>query len=227
MKKALVLFSGGQDSTTCLYWALKKFGSSAVEAVAFDYGQRHKVELKSAKKIAQLADIPLTILPISTFSKLGGNALTGKQEVKNSGLEKNGLPNTFVPGRNLIFLTFAAAHAYKIGIHDLITGVSEADYSGYPDCRRNAIDALARALSLGMDFPVKIHTPLIKLSKSKTVLLAKRLGALEALAHSHTCYNGSRPPCGRCPACKLRAKGFTEAGIDDPIWVKRNGNPDH
>ncbi|MBL8027054.1 MAG: 7-cyano-7-deazaguanine synthase QueC [Fibrobacteres bacterium] len=215
--KALVLFSGGQDSTTCLYWAIDKFGSASVSAVAFDYGQRHKIELVSAKKIAKMAGVKLDILPISTFSALGGNALTGSEKVKTGNAKKTGLPNTFVPGRNLIFLTFAAAHAYTVGIHDLVTGVSEADYSGYPDCRKGTIKALETSLSLGMDYKFKIHTPLINLSKKKTVLLAKKLNAFPALALSHTCYNGKRPPCGKCPACILRKKGFDEAGLIDPI----------
>lgn len=216
MKKALVVFSGGQDSTTCLYWALKKYGKAQVHALVFDYGQRHKIELKSAAKIAKLTGVPLTKLSIPTFRELGGNSLTSSLAVK-ADYKKNELPNTFVPGRNLIFLTFAAAFAYQHNIHDLITGVSQTDYSGYPDCRTNTLKALARSLSLGMDFPIRIHTPLIHLTKAETVQLAKKVGALPALALSHTCYNGKRPPCGTCPACKLRAKGFKEAGINDPL----------
>jgi 7-cyano-7-deazaguanine synthase len=217
-RKALVLLSGGQDSTTCLYWSIKKFGLENVSAVIFDYGQRHKVEIGCAKKIASFADIPYILLPIPAFAIIGGNTLTGKVTGSIGKKGKNGLPDTFVPGRNLIFLAFAAAYAYKQGIHDLVTGVSEADYSGYPDCRKKTITALEKAISLGMEYKIKIHMPLSGLSKCKTVLLADKLGAMTAMAMSHTCYNGKRPPCGKCPACKLRAKGFKEAGIADPIY---------
>ena len=130
---------------------------------------------------------------------------------------ETGLPNTFVPGRNLVFLTFAAAFAYRQGIRHIVTGVAQTDYSGYPDCRAETIDALQQALRLGMESDVEIHTPLMHLSKKQTVELASDLGALPALAHTHTCYNGVRPPCGNCPACELRAKGFAEAGIPDPL----------
>ena len=129
----------------------------------------------------------------------------------------NDLPNTFVPGRNLIFLTFAAAFAWQRGIVDLVSGVAQTDYSGYPDCRRDTIDALEQSLNLGMERTFTLHTPLMNLSKKETVELAQDLGAMNAMALTHTCYNGERPPCGQCPACQLRAKGFLEAGIADPL----------
>jgi hypothetical protein len=127
------------------------------------------------------------------------------------------LPNTFVPGRNIIFLAFAAALAYREGIHHLVAGVCEADYSGYPDCRDRAIRSLQKTLELGMDYGIRIHTPLIYMTKARALRLAKRLGAYEALAHSHTCYNNRRPPCGKCQACRLRAKAFRQAGMRDPL----------
>lgn len=217
-KRAIVVLSGGQDSTTCMFWALREFGEQHVSAVTFDYGQRHRIELESARKVAELAGVPQRVLPIDTFAALGGDALTESSVAVESGLdEETGLPNTFVPGRNLVFLTFAAAYAYKQGCGHLVTGVAQTDYSGYPDCREETIAALQQAIRLGMEFDVRIHTPLMHLSKADTVRLAQRVGALPALAFSHTCYNGERPPCMRCPACELRARGFAEAGIEDPL----------
>ena len=213
---ALVLLSGGQDSTTCLYWALDRFGAKAVESITFDYGQRHRIELDAAREVAAFAAVPHTVLPIDTFAALGGNALTD-DELPVAAPPEGELPTTFVPGRNLVFLTFAAAYAWPRSIRHLVTGVAQTDYSGYPDCRRETVAALQRALRLGMESHVEIHTPLMDLSKRETVELARDLGALEALAHTHTCYNGRRPPCGECPACKLRAKGFEEAGVPDPL----------
>ena len=128
-----------------------------------------------------------------------------------------GLPNTFVPGRNLILLSFAAARAWQLGIENIVTGVCQTDYSGYPDCRKNAIDALQLALNLGMERQFVLHTPLMWLSKAQTVKMAQEFGALEALSLSHTCYNGQFPPCSTCPACFLRERGFLEAGIPDPL----------
>ena len=216
--KALVVLSGGQDSTTCLYWAIQTFGKANVSTLTFDYGQRHRIELDCANKIAELAGVPNTQLPIDTFAALGGDALTSADiDVEAAVDEVSGLPNTFVPGRNLIFLTFAAAFAYQRGISNLVTGVAQTDYSGYPDCREETMQALQLALRNGMESNVQIHTPLMRLSKKETVELAASLGAMQALALSHTCYNGQRPPCGQCPACELRAKGFAEAGITDPL----------
>ena len=151
------------------------------------------------------------ILPIDTFAALGGDALTDDSlQVDVDG--GTGLPATFVPGRNLIFLTFAAAYAWRRDI-----GVAQTDYSGYPDCREATIEALEKAICLGMERDIRIHTPLMHLSKKETVELAAGLGALDAMALTHTCYRGQRPPCGECPACRLRAKGFAEAGMRDPL----------
>ena len=216
--KALVVLSGGQDSTTCLYWAIDRFGTGAVESVTFDYGQRHRAELECAATVAKFAGVPNTCLPIDTFAALGGDALTDPEvDVANDVDESTGLPNTFVPGRNLIFLTYAAAYAYQRDIRHLVTGVAQTDYSGYPDCREETLHALQTALRLGMESEITIHTPLMHLSKKETVDLARDLDALPAMAFTHTCYNGQRPPCGTCPACLLRAKGFAEAGIADPL----------
>ena len=215
---ALVVLSGGQDSTTCLYWALDRFGTGTVSALTFDYGQRHRIEIDCAIQVAARAGVPHTVLPINTFAALGGNALTDAGIPVQSGANSNTeLPNTFVPGRNLIFLTFAAAFAYPRGIHHLVAGVAQTDYSGYPDCRQATLQALEQTLRLGMDYDLTIHTPLMFKSKADTVLMARDLGAWSALADTHTCYHGQQPPCGECPACVLRAKGFAEAELTDPL----------
>ena len=216
--KALVVLSGGQDSTTCLYWAIDKFGHENVSSITFDYGQRHRIELECAREVAEFAGVPNDQLPIDTFAALGGDALTDPSiEVESGHGDESGLPNTFVPGRNLIFLSFAAAFAYPRKIDHLVTGVAQTDYSGYPDCREETISALQLALRKGMGSELQIHTPLMHLSKKETVELAKDIGALPAMAMTHTCYNGVRPPCGHCPACELRAKGFSEANEVDPL----------
>ncbi len=216
--RALVVLSGGQDSTTCLYWAMNRFGPENVSSVTFDYGQRHRIELECAARVAANAGVPNHVLPIDTFAALGGSALTDDgMEVQTGVAGDSGLPNTFVPGRNLIFLTFAAAYAYPRAIRHLVTGVAQTDYSGYPDCRETTINALETALNCGMETDFRIHAPLMHRSKKGTVELARDLGALPAMALTHTCYNGKRPPCGQCPACELRARGFREAGIADPL----------
>jgi 7-cyano-7-deazaguanine synthase len=216
--KALVVLSGGQDSTTCLYWAMREFGADNVSSVTFDYGQRHRIELDCVREISAFTGIPNLTLPINTFAALGGDALTDADiAVSSENSEETGLPNTFVPGRNLIFLTYAAALAYWQGIRNIVTGVAQTDYSGYPDCREKTIRALEAAVNLGMESDFTIHTPLMQLSKRETVLLADKLGALPAMAMTHTCYNGVRPPCGECPSCELRARGFRDAGIEDPL----------
>ena len=173
-----------------------------------------------ATEIASFANIPNSILPIDTFRALGGDALTDPDiEVDSSSDDEKDLPNTFVPGRNLIFLTFAAAFAYQRGITHIVTGVAQTDYSGYPDCREDTMESLQAALRQGMESDVQIHTQLMHLSKKETVELAEELGAMPAMALTHTCYNGARPPCGACPACLLRAKGFAEAGVLDPLLL--------
>ncbi|MDJ0814432.1 MAG: 7-cyano-7-deazaguanine synthase QueC [Woeseiaceae bacterium] len=216
--KALVLLSGGQDSTTCLYWAIDRYGRDNVTTLSFDYGQRHRIELDCAAAIAGHARVDHRCLPIDTFTALGGDALTDAGiDVANETDATSGLPNTFVPGRNLVFLTYAAALAWRLGVDNLVTGVAQTDYSGYPDCRENTLAALQQALRLGMESNVQIHAPLMHLSKRETVELARDLGGLDAMALTHTCYNGLRPPCGECPACLLRAKGFAAAGVEDPL----------
>ena len=213
---ALVVLSGGQDSTTCLYWALARF--SSVETLTFDYGQRHRIEIDCAARIARQAGVRNTVLPLDTLAVLGGNSLTDESmTIRDDDDRGSGLPNSFVPGRNLLFLTAAAAYAWQHEIDHIVTGVAQTDYSGYPDCRRETLAALQQALRLGMESNVELHTPLMDLSKKDTVLLAQSLGALDAMALTHTCYMGERPPCGLCPACVLRAKGFAEAGIADPL----------
>ena len=216
--KALVVLSGGQDSTTCLYWAIERFGQDNVSSVSFDYGQRHRVELTCAREVAARVGVANVCLPIDTFTALGGDALTDASiDVGDEKDTQTDLPITFVPGRNLIFLTFAAAYAYRRNINHLVTGVAQTDYSGYPDCRESTIEALQRSIELGMDVEMQIHMPLMHRSKKETVELAVELGALDAMALTHTCYRGRRPPCGACPACELRARGFEEAGVRDPL----------
>jgi 7-cyano-7-deazaguanine synthase len=217
--RALVVLSGGQDSTTCLYWAIERFGRDNVSALTFDYGQRHRIEVDCAKRIAAQCGIAHTVLPIDTFSALGGNALLdisiGAADIGRR-TEKD-LPNTFVPGRNLVFLTFAAAFAWQHDIGNIVTGVAQTDYSGYPDCRAETLASLEQTLRLGMECDMRIHAPLMQLSKKETVELARDLGAIGAMALTITCYDGQTPPCGKCPACVLRAKGFADAGIADPL----------
>ncbi len=216
--KALVVLSGGQDSTTCLYWAIDRFAAGNVSTVTFDYGQRHRIELECAREIANFTGVPNVVLPIDTFAALGANSITNLDIEVDTQLDtETGLPNTFVPGRNVIFLTFAAAMAYQHGISNIVAGVAQTDYSGYPDCREETIISLQESLRLSMESDITIHTPLMHLSKKETVELARDLGALPAMAMTHTCYNGERPPCGHCAACELRARGFAEAGAQDPL----------
>lgn len=213
LKKAIILLSGGQDSTTCLAWAKKKFDK--VFAITFDYGQKHKIELLSAKKIAKLSGTPLKIIKIDIFKYLTKNALTNNSvKIK---ILKNKLPTTFVPGRNLIFISIAAIYAYQQNIQNIVTGVCQTDFSGYPDCRNRFIKSLEKTLALATDKKFKIHTPLMHLTKFETVKLMQKLGRLNLLKYTHTCYKGTRPACGKCPACKLRLKGFKEAKIKDPL----------
>jgi 7-cyano-7-deazaguanine synthase len=218
MEGAVCLTSGGQDSTTCLYWAQERF--APLLAVAFDYGQRHRIELEAAQTICEMGGIALTVLRLDVLRQLGGTALIGTDEAIRPAGGRAGLPNTFVPGRNLLFLTVAAAFAYQHEIAHLVIGTCQTDYSGYPDCREATMQAMERALNLGLDTPMRIHTPLMHLTKAATVALAQRVGALDALAYSHTCYEGTFPPCGRCPACQLRARGFAEARVDDPLLAR-------
>jgi 7-cyano-7-deazaguanine synthase len=218
MPSAVCLTSGGQDSTTCLYWAKQCF--DPLYALAFDYGQRHRLELNAAQTVCDMAQVPLTILTLDILRQLGGSPLIGTDGDISASGGRDGLPNTFIPGRNLLFLTVAAAFAYQHEGHDLVTGTCQTDYSGYPDCREHTMQALAHTLTLGMDYAITIHTPLMHLTKAQTVQLAQEVGALDAMAYSHTCYEGVFPPCQRCPACQLRIRGFAEAGIADPVLTR-------
>jgi 7-cyano-7-deazaguanine synthase len=224
--KALVLFSGGQDSTTCLAWALSRFES--VETVGFDYGQRHRVELDA--RITVLDSIRSTfkhwaprlaadhVIALKFLSEISETSLTRESEIA---MQANGLPSTFVPGRNIVFMTAAAAVAYRRGIEVLVGGMCETDFSGYPDCRDDTLKALQVALGLGMDYRFVIETPLMWIDKAQTWALAGRLGderLVELIIEkTHTCYLGNRESrhvwgygCGTCPACELRAKGFAK-----------------
>jgi len=223
---ALVLFSGGQDSTVCLAWALNRF--SRVETVGFDYGQRHAIELSvrmtlrekmaalDAGWAARLGDDHL--VKIDALAAISETALTRDTAIE---IAENGLPTTFVPGRNLLFLGFAGAIAYRRGARHLVAGMCETDYSGYPDCRDDTIKAMQLALTLGLDKRVTIHTPLMWIDKAETFALAEELGGAAFLdlvvEESHSCYLGDRSRrhpwgygCGTCPACQLRAQGFAK-----------------
>ncbi len=223
-ERALVLFSGGQDSTVCLVWALDRF--SAVETVGFDYGQRHSVELDCRTKVRErLRDEHPGwgnalgedhIIDLRFLKSLGETAMTDEVEIE---IDESGLPTTFVPGRNLLFFTAAAALAYRRGTKHLVGGMCETDYSGYPDCRDDTLKALQSTLNLGMDTRFVVHTPLMWMDKASSWALAEELGG-EALVslirdESHTCYLGNRSlfhewgyGCGGCPACDLRARGY-------------------
>ncbi|MGP5328159.1 7-cyano-7-deazaguanine synthase QueC [Pseudomonas helleri] len=224
--KALVLFSGGQDSTTCLAWALERY--EHVETIGFDYGQRHRIELECRLNILQEVRNRFPnwakrlgedhVLDLKLLGQISDTAMTAEKTIE---FEKNGLPNTFVPGRNLLFLTFAATIAYRRGLTVLVGGMCETDYSGYPDCRDNTLKATQVALSLGMDAPVIIETPLMWLDKAQTWRLAENLGGQSFVSliqeESHTCYLGTRQQkhewgygCGTCPACELRTTGYEQ-----------------
>ncbi|MCZ0755485.1 7-cyano-7-deazaguanine synthase QueC [Anoxybacillus sp. J5B_2022] len=207
-EKAVVVFSGGQDSTTCLFWALKQFAE--VEAVTFDYNQRHRLEIDVAASIAKELGVPHTVLDMSLLNQLAPNALT-RSEIAIE--QKEGqLPSTFVDGRNLLFLSFAAVLAKQKGARHLVTGVCETDFSGYPDCRDIFIKSLNVTLNLAMDYQFVIHTPLMWLNKAETWKLADELGALDFVrTKTLTCYNGIiADGCGECPACNLRKRGLEQ-----------------
>ncbi|MGE6384761.1 7-cyano-7-deazaguanine synthase QueC [Pseudomonas sp. NPDC078416] len=224
--KALVLFSGGQDSTTCLAWALERY--EHVETIGFDYGQRHRIELECRLNILQEVRNRFPnwakrlgedhVLDLKVLGQISDTAMTAEKTIE---FEKNGLPNTFVPGRNLLFLTFAATISYRRGLTVLVGGMCETDYSGYPDCRDNTLKATQVALSLGMDAPLIIETPLMWLDKAQTWRLAENLGSQDFVSliqeESHTCYLGTRQQkhewgygCGTCPACELRKTGYEQ-----------------
>ena len=222
--KALVLFSGGQDSATCLAWALERY--ETVETIGFDYGQRHSIELECRLTLmeglrrnfpAWSAKLGMDhMLDLKLLGQISDTALTATKAIE---VQKNGLPNTFVPGRNLMFFTFAAAIAYRRGLEVLVGGMCETDYSGYPDCRDNTLKSLQVSLSLGLDSPMVIETPLMWIDKAATWKMAQQLGGNRLVAliqeHTHTCYLGDHTTknawgygCGSCPACELRKSGF-------------------
>lgn len=232
-KKALVLFSGGQDSTTCLAWALERY--EYVETIGFDYGQRHEIELQC--RINILLEIRNKfpnwakrlgedhVLDLKLLGQISDTAMTAEKKID---FEKNGLPNTFVPGRNLLFFTFAAAIAYRRGLSVLVGGMCETDYSGYPDCRDHTLKSLQVSLGLGMDLPLVIETPLMWLDKKQTWDLAKDLGGFGFVEfvqeETHTCYLGDRKRrhewgygCNDCPACELRRNGFEAFQRDNDV----------
>lgn len=208
-EKAVVVFSGGQDSTTCLFWAKKKF--QEVEAVTFDYGQRHRLEIECAKNIAEELGVKQHILDMQLLNQLAPNALTRESITVKTGADGE-LPNTFVPGRNLLFLSFAGVLASQIGAKHIVTGVCETDFSGYPDCRDIFIKSLNVTLNLSMDQQFVIHTPLMWRNKAETWALADELGAFDFVREKTlTCYNGIiADGCGECPACKLRKRGLEQ-----------------
>uniref|UniRef100_UPI003FF093AF 7-cyano-7-deazaguanine synthase QueC n=1 Tax=Phocaeicola sp. TaxID=2773926 RepID=UPI003FF093AF len=207
-EKALVVFSGGQDSTTCLFWAKKQFRE--VHALSFIYGQKHVKEVELARAIAAKAGVHFDVMDVSFIGKLGHNSLTDTTMKMDAEKPADGVPNTFVPGRNLFFLSIAAVYARERGIRHLVTGVSQTDFSGYPDCRDNFIRSLNVTLNLAMEEQFVIHTPLMWIDKAATWALADELGVLDLVRNETlTCYNGiPGDGCGHCPACKLRREGL-------------------
>ena len=207
-KSALVVLSGGQDSTTCLFWAKQKFDK--VYAITFDYGQKHKKEIEIAREIAEQADVPFHLMQLPFINQLGSNALTDSTIEMDAEKPIDRLPNTFVPGRNLFFLTIAAVYARQLDIKYIITGVSQTDFSGYPDCRDTFIKSLNVSLNLALEDQFVILTPLMWMDKAETWALADKLGVLDLVrSKTLTCYNGfPGDGCGHCPACKLRRHGL-------------------
>lgn len=219
----LVLFSGGQDSTTCLMQAREQY--EKVEAITFDYGQKHSIELQSANNICGRFAIPITVIETGVFQQINHSALLGGsvENVNQPHKGNTNLPASFVPGRNLYFLIVACMLAYKKGIKKVIIGVSQQDFSGYPDCRLNTILALNEALELGMDYRVLIIAPFIYKTKVDEINIMMALpDGKEALSMTHTCYNGCYPPCSKCSACVLRAVAFKKSGFSDPLIARFN-----
>ena len=207
--KALVVFSGGQDSTTCLFWAKKHF--KEVHAITFLYGQRHKIEVEKARKIAAQAGVPITVREVNFIGEISTGCSLIDPKVKMDPVKpEKTMPNTFVPGRNLFFISVAAIYARNHGIYDVITGVGQADFSGYPDCRDGFIKSLNTTLNLAMDEQFRLHSPLLWLDKQQTWALADELGVLDTIRYrTLTCYNGIvGDGCGHCPSCKLRREGL-------------------
>lgn len=218
-KKALVVLSGGQDSTTCLYWTIERFGKENTFAVGFDYGQRHKAELECAKKICADIGIGFEVIATPIINELSANSLTREDIPVEKEKPEGAPPNSFVEGRNLLFLSYAAIYAKTHGITEIVTGVCETDFSGYPDCRDMFVKSLNVTLNLAMDYNFVIHTPLMWLDKADTWALADKLGVIDTIYNETlTCYNGIKGEgCGECPACFLRARGYKE-------YLKRKGN---
>lgn len=225
MSKCLVVLSGGQDSTTCLYWAKQHF--SEVHAITFDYNQKHKREIECAIKIAKMSGVSTHEI-VRVPDILGGTSpLVNKSEkvesYKDASSLPGGLEKTFVPMRNMLFLVIAANRACCLGVSEIITGVCQEDFGGYPDCRQDFISSTEQSINEALylnrnEWNFKIHTPLMHMSKKESVELAVSIeGCMEALKYTHTCYNGHFPPCGHCHACLLRSRGFAEAGITDPL----------
>lgn len=207
-EKAVVVFSGGQDSTTCLFWAKKRY--KEVIAVSFDYGQKHSLELECAKDICKKYDVEHHIMDLNLLNQLAPNSLTRVDINVDKKKEENKLPNSFVDGRNMLFLTFVAVFAKQRGINTIITGVSQSDFSGYPDCRDVFIKSLNVTLNLAMDYQFEVLTPLMWIDKAETWKLADDLGVLDIVKNETlTCYNGIKGNgCGECPACTLRKNGY-------------------
>lgn len=207
---ALVVFSGGQDSTTCMFWARQRF--ARVVALSFIYGQKHVKEVELARGIAERAGVEWHVMDVSFIGQLGRNALTDTTLEMDAEKPEGSFPNTFVPGRNLFFLSIAAVFARERGIHHIVTGVSQTDFSGYPDCRDTFIKSLNVTLNLAMEEPFVIHTPLMWIDKRETWALADELGVLDVVRRDTlTCYNGvPGDGCGHCPACRLRRQGLEQ-----------------
>ncbi|WP_087019892.1 7-cyano-7-deazaguanine synthase QueC [Thaumasiovibrio subtropicus] len=211
MRKAVVVFSGGQDSTTCLLHAVKQFDE--VHCITFDYGQRHKLEIEVAEKICQSLNVTAhKVMDVGLLNELAISSLTRDNISVSHELMENGLPNSFVPGRNILFLTLAGIYAYQVGAETVITGVCETDFSGYPDCRDEFVKSINQSLVLGMDRSLTIETPLMWLNKAETWAMADAIGELSFVRqHTLTCYNGIiGDGCGNCPSCDLRAAGLNE-----------------
>ena len=209
-KKAVVVFSGGQDSTTCLFWAKARYDE--IIAISFDYGQKHIKELECAKEICKKYEIKHHIMDLNLLNQLAPNSLTRADITVDKEAPEEGTPNSFVDGRNLLFLSFVAVYAKQQGIHDIITGVSQSDFSGYPDCRDVFIKSLVTTLDLAMDYHFEIITPLMWIDKEETWELADELGVFDLIREETlTCYNGViGAGCGECPSCKLRQRGLEQ-----------------